>query len=56
MAKFEADKPSILGGIFDVLVKAMNIYPTVSLQSFPRMADFAQWGYAIGEALGTGLR
>jgi len=33
----------------------MTIYPTVKLQSLPRMADFAKWGYAIGEALGVGL-
>jgi len=55
MANFEADKPDILGGIFDTLVKAMNIYPTLKLKNLPRMADFARWGYAIGEALGEGL-
>ena len=54
-ANFEADQPSILGGIFDTLSKAMSIYPTVKLQCLPRMADFAKWGYAIGEALGVGL-
>jgi len=55
MANFEADKPSILGGIFDTLVKAMNIFPTLKLKNLPRMADFARWGYAIGEALGEGM-
>jgi len=54
MANFEVDKPDILGGIFDTLVKAMNIYPTLKLKNLPRMADFARWGYAIGEALGEG--
>jgi hypothetical protein len=54
-ASFEADKADILGGIFDTLVKAMAVYPTIKLDSFPRMADFSRWGYAIGEALGEGL-
>ena len=49
---FEADKPEILGGIFDVLVKAKSIYPTVNLAWLPRMADFAKWGYAVTEAMG----
>jgi hypothetical protein len=52
IANFEADKAEILGGIFDTLVKAIAIFPTVQLQNLPRMADFARWGYAIGEALG----
>ena len=51
-AAFEADRPAILGGIFDVLSKAMQIYPGVKLKSLPRMADFCRWGYAIGEAMG----
>jgi hypothetical protein len=54
IANFEADKPDILGGIFDTLVKAIAVFPTVKLQNLPRMADFARWGYAIGEALGEG--
>ena len=52
MASFEADKADILGGIFDTLVKAIAIYPTVKLRGLKRMADFTRWGYAIGEALG----
>jgi len=52
---FEADKPAILGGIFDTLVKAMNIFPTVKLNHLPRMADFTRWAYAIAEACGAGL-
>lgn len=52
MSEFEKDLPSILGGIFDTLAEAIKIYPTVKLDNLPRMADFARWGYAIGEALG----
>lgn len=51
-SKFEEDIPYILGGIFDTLAKAISIYPTVHLDNLPRMADFARWGYAIGQALG----
>ncbi|MFA6520438.1 MAG: bifunctional DNA primase/polymerase [Candidatus Paceibacterota bacterium] len=49
---FEKDLPSILGGIFEVLVKAIQIKPTINLDSHPRMADWALWGCAIAEALG----
>jgi len=49
---FEKDLPIILGGIFDVLVKAIKIHPTVKLTTFPRMADFAEWGCAIAISLG----
>ena len=49
---FEKDLPYILGGIFNVLSKAKRIRPTVKLDKLPRMADFARWGFAIGEALG----
>jgi len=51
-AEFEVDRAKILGGILDILSKAMVIFPTVKLKNLPRMADFTCWGYAIGEALG----
>lgn len=54
MLEFKAALPEILGGMFDVLSKAMAKYPKVSLDKLPRMADFAKWGYAIAEALGKG--
>jgi len=50
--EFEGDRPYILGAIFDVLAKALQIYPDVKLPALPRMADFATWGYAIMEAAG----
>jgi hypothetical protein len=49
---FNADKPQILGAVFDILVEARKLYPTVVLAELPRMADFARWGYAIAEAAG----
>jgi hypothetical protein len=50
--ELEEDRPYILGAIFDVLAKALQIYPDVKLPVLPRMADFATWGYAIMEAAG----
>ena len=46
--------PSILGGVFDTISKAMSLYPSVrdQLTNLPRMADFTIWSYAIAEALG----
>lgn len=49
---FEKARSGILGGIFDILVKAQAIYPTIETKRWPRLADFAKWGYAIAEALG----
>jgi hypothetical protein len=49
---FEKAKAGILGGIFDVITKAMSIYAEVKLDRLPRMADFAKWGYVIAEVLG----
>jgi len=47
---FQKAKPEILGGIFDILSKAMALYPTIKLQQHPRMADFTAWGNVIAEA------
>jgi hypothetical protein len=50
--EFYNDLPSILGGIFDTLVKALQLQPAIPRENLPRMADFAIWGSAIAEALG----
>ncbi|MBT9169380.1 MAG: hypothetical protein DDT19_02739 [Syntrophomonadaceae bacterium] len=50
--EFEQDRPYILGAILTALSGALQRYPTVTLSALPRMADFAQWGYAITEAMG----
>jgi hypothetical protein len=44
LAEFEQIKPKVLGYIFDVLVKALEIRPSLRLNDLPRMADFALWG------------
>lgn len=51
-SKFERALPEILGGVFDTLVKAVELFPSVEIDDLPRMASFAKWGYAIAEALG----
>ncbi len=49
--EFERDRPYILGAIFAALSGALKVYPKVRLNALPRMADFAEWGYAIMEAI-----
>lgn len=49
---FEIVKSKIMGAIFTILSKALEIRPTVKLRELPRMADFAEWGEAISQALG----
>lgn len=49
---FDRDKPAILGGFFDTIVKAIRYYPEVKLERLPRLADFGRWGEAISRALG----
>jgi hypothetical protein len=49
---FKDDLPEILGGIFQILTEAQKIYPTIKLDSHPRMADWTLWGCAIAEAMG----
>lgn len=52
--EFQAALPTILGGMFDVVSKAMRIKSKVNLSVLPRMADFAEWGFAIAEAMSVG--
>lgn len=52
--EFELAKPKILGGMFDLLAKAMSIHSSVKLDNPSRLVDFSHWGYAIAEALGKG--
>lgn len=46
--------PNVLGDIFNILSKALAIYPTVNLTEYPRMADFSRYGFAIAEAIEKG--
>lgn len=49
---FEKAHPRILGAMLDVLVKAIQMYPSLKLEGLHRMADYVVWGCAITEALG----
>ncbi len=50
--EFERIRPYLVGTAFDILSKAIAIYPTIELKRLPRMADFTLWGCAITEAMG----
>lgn len=52
-SSFEAKKPQIIGAIFDTLVKAMNILPTLTFDELERMADAYAEMTAIAIALGV---
>jgi hypothetical protein len=51
---FRADYPQILGGLFDAMAGGLRELPLVDLKELPRMADFAEWGEAVGRGLGWG--
>ena len=48
---FEEMRAKLLGHILDVLVRTLEIKPTIELYDLPRMADFAVWGEAIARAM-----
>jgi hypothetical protein len=50
--RFIEVRAEILGGIFDILSKAMQIKEILIIKEKPRMADFCEWGEAISQALG----
>ncbi|MCJ7609837.1 hypothetical protein MUP00_09260 [Candidatus Bathyarchaeota archaeon] len=49
--KFTQERPLILGGFLDAVVKALNM-PEPRLDRTSRMADFQSFGYRMAEALG----
>lgn len=50
---FREDLPTILGGCFTILSKAMAHMKIVQLPRLKRMADFTKWGYCIALAMGV---
>ena len=52
LEELESLTPSILGGILDVLVKAIQILPTIKPSKLYRLSDYTIWELAITEALG----
>ena len=53
----ERNAPIILGGMLDVLVKAMKYYSEMekSIKFKHRLTDFTVWGCAVTKALGLTL-
>ena len=51
---FQADYPRIFGGVLDAIAGGLRELPSVHLNELPRMADFAEWGEAVGRSLGWG--
>lgn len=49
---FTEAQPRILGGLLDVLSKALKYLPDVDLENTPRMADFAKFSIAVERAIG----
>jgi len=51
---FEEMRSKLFGYILDMVVKALQIKPTIQLNNLPRMADFTVWGEAIARAMRCG--
>lgn len=52
--EFNTEKAAVLGMIFTVLSKAIEVFPSIELDDIYRMSDFTEWGYAVAEAAGIG--
>jgi hypothetical protein len=50
-AAFEAERPRLLGVLFDAVAKGLAELPHTKLDKLPRMADFALWATACETAL-----
>ena len=52
-ARFNEEKPLLLGALFDVVSQMLKIVPTLKLSKKPRMADYAKYAAAAAMALGS---
>jgi len=48
----ETNIPLILGGVLDLMVKALGFYDESEYKKLPRMADFTLWACAFTKAMG----
>ena len=53
MMAFEAERPQILGALFDAVAVEIATLPRVTGNDWPRMADFAKWATACESAFTT---
>jgi len=51
-SELERIRPGVLGAILDAVSCGLKELPNMTLEDKPRMADFAVWAAACGEALG----
>jgi len=56
LAEFEKIRTKLLAYIFDTVVKALQIRPTLKLNELPPLADFVKWGEAISRAFSSSRR
>jgi DNA polymerase, archaea type len=49
---FEEMRPKLFGYILEMLVKTLQIKPSIKLSNLPRMADFTVWAEAVARAMG----
>jgi hypothetical protein len=52
--RFEREHPSLLGGAFDVLSKAIALKPSTKLSRRPRLADWGEYSAALYDVMGWG--
>jgi hypothetical protein len=54
--KYKRNLPEVLGGVFEIIFKVLALKATnpMTASRYPRMAEFAQWGFYIAEALEIG--
>jgi hypothetical protein len=50
-AKFEVERPRVLGALLDAVAEGLRRLPETRLERLPRMADFALWATACETAL-----
>lgn len=51
-AEFDKDAPGIFGSMLDTISEVQKQLPSVTLTSYPRMADFARYGAAVEKSQG----
>ncbi|AGW15067.1 hypothetical protein DGI_3378 [Megalodesulfovibrio gigas DSM 1382 = ATCC 19364] len=54
-ARYLSRKSHILGGLLNIIPKALEIEKTLKINNLPRLAHFAKFGYAVSEALANGF-
>lgn len=51
-ADFDRDLPKIFGGLLNLMTGVLKLLPDITLDHYPRMADFAKLGEAVNQIMG----